>query len=48
MPFELKATINLPKTAFPMKANLPPGGLIETSSGLARRILHIVRSTRAE
>ena len=23
MPFELKATINLPKTAFPMKANLP-------------------------
>ncbi len=23
MPFELKSTINLPKTAFPMKANLP-------------------------
>ncbi|MGA8503063.1 MAG: isoleucine--tRNA ligase [Candidatus Sulfotelmatobacter sp.] len=23
MPFDLKATINLPKTAFPMKANLP-------------------------
>ena len=23
MPLELKATINLPKTAFPMKANLP-------------------------
>jgi isoleucyl-tRNA synthetase len=23
VPFELKATINLPKTAFPMKANLP-------------------------
>ncbi len=23
LPFELKATINLPKTAFPMKANLP-------------------------
>ena len=23
MPFELKKTINLPKTAFPMKANLP-------------------------
>ena len=23
MPFELKATVNLPKTAFPMKANLP-------------------------
>jgi isoleucyl-tRNA synthetase len=23
VPFELKSTINLPKTAFPMKANLP-------------------------
>ena len=23
MPLDLKATINLPKTAFPMKANLP-------------------------
>ena len=23
VPLELKATINLPKTAFPMKANLP-------------------------
>ena len=23
MPLELKSTINLPKTAFPMKANLP-------------------------
>ena len=23
MPFELKKTINLPQTAFPMKANLP-------------------------
>ena len=23
VPFDLKSTINLPKTAFPMKANLP-------------------------
>ena len=23
MPLDLKATLNLPKTAFPMKANLP-------------------------
>ena len=23
MPLDLKSTINLPKTAFPMKANLP-------------------------
>ncbi len=44
MPLELKATINLPKTAFPMKANLPQNEpkMLErwAQTGLYERIRH--------
>ena len=46
MPFELKATINLPKTAFPMKANLPQNEPKTLARWEQERIYERIREAR--
>ena len=46
MPFELKKTINLPKTAFPMKANLPRTSPKCSSAGSKMGIYERIREAR--
>ncbi len=47
MPLELKATINLPKTDFPMKANLPQNEPKMLARWEEMRIYDLVRKSRA-
>ena len=47
MPLELKATINLPKTDFPMKANLPQNEPKMLARWEEMRIYDLIRKSRA-
>ena len=47
MPFELKSTINLPKTDFPMKANLPQNEPKTLAKWEQMRIYERIRESRA-